>query len=113
MNAFKKALIVSGLFLGVVLLREPIVAYSTVHTKTITVLKEQRITDADGKHSRYLVWDTDGNVYENVDSMLFFKFNSSDVQGALNAGSKVTIKTSGIRFGFMSWYPNIISATPE
>ena len=56
---------------------------STEETVTITVTDKERITEKDsdgGTSSKYLIF-TDSETFENTDSTLFWKFNSSDVYG--------------------------------
>ena len=92
--------------------KTPILGYWTSRDVEFTVQRTERVVDADGSGARYLVWTTDGNTFQNVDNMWFWKWNSSDVQGRLVAGAKVKAHVTGVRFGFFSWYPNIISAEP-
>lgn len=101
------------LAIGVIYIaKTPIFYYSTMDTKVITVKQADRIVANDMSTSKYLVWDQEGNTYENTDTVWFLKWNSSDVQGQMLAGKKVKVKTTGIRFSWLSWYPNIITAAP-
>ena len=58
--------------------------------------------------SRYLVFTDDG-VYENTDSWLRGKFDSSDFHGEIKKmkGKKVKIYYYGWRVPFLSMYPNL------
>lgn len=60
---------------------------------------------------KYLVFaeDDDGNVqtYEITDSLLRFRFNSSDVYAAIKPGNRYKFTVGGSRNHFFSWYPNI------
>lgn len=103
----KKYFIGAVLLVSLYFLRIPILEYSLQRDVTFTVTKAERITDANGGAARYLVF-TDQGVYQNVDDWWFLKWNSSDVQGVMNAGTKVTVKITGMRLGIFSWYPNII-----
>jgi hypothetical protein len=60
-----------------------------------------------GEHSRYLVF-TDGEVFENTDSLAFWKFDSSDIYGHMAVGKTYRARVAGWRVRFMSMYRNII-----
>jgi len=108
----KKYLAIAAAIALIYIAKTPIFYYSTIDNKIITVKQADRIVTTDMTSSKYLVWDQEGNTYENTDTVWFLKWNSSDVQGQMLQGKKVNIKTSGIRFTWLSWYPNIITAFP-
>lgn len=75
------------------------------------------ITDKERTHSgseKYLVFgeDSDGNVmvFENSDSLLRGKWDSSNLQGELKIGNTYEVIVIGYRVPLFSWYENIISA---
>lgn len=87
--------------------------YKTVGThrnETFTINKTERIMD--GRDSKYLVYTSSG-VFENTDSLLNGKFNSSDVYNELKDNQKYTCDVVGWRVPFLSWYPNIIKCQEE
>ncbi|MFC5661303.1 hypothetical protein, partial [Streptomyces nogalater] len=49
---------------------------ATARVETITVADRERVCDS-STSCRYLVWDRDGDVYENTDAWLSLKFSSS------------------------------------
>lgn len=74
------------------------------------------ITDKERTHSgseKYLVFteDSDGNVmvFENSDSLLRWKWDSSNLQGELKIGNTYEVTVVGYRVPLFSWYENIIS----
>jgi len=73
---------------------------------TILVTDKERINDSES--SKFLVYTKQG-VFENTDSWLFFKFNSSDFQNKLEVGEKYKVKVAGWRLPFFSTYKNIIT----
>lgn len=83
-------------------------------TYTITVTDKDRITQRSGDTvtSKYLVFgdDEDGNslVFENIDTLIRFKFNSSNIQGRLKVGKTYDVVVVGFRIPFLSAYENII-----
>lgn len=87
-----------------------IVPLATVDHVTLTVKHKERIVRGSGEHihSKYLVF-TDGEVFEDVDTMLFWKFDSSDIYGHLNEGQTYRAKVNGWRIPFLSAYRNIIT----
>lgn len=83
----------------------------TQDTVTFTVEDKERITESNGDGgttSKYLIF-TDKETFENTDTMLHGKFNSSDVYGRLKEGKSYTCKVYGWRIGFFSSYRNIVS----
>lgn len=79
---------------------------------TVTVTDKERITTGSGEdlESKFLVY-SEGEVFENSDTWLFFKFNSADVQGELKEEGTYTVKVAGWRVPFLSWYRNVIRVT--
>lgn len=61
--------------------------------------------------SKYLVYcETESGqsaVYEISDSLLRFRFNSSDVYASIKPGKTYEFTTRGYRIPALSWYPNI------
>jgi hypothetical protein len=83
----------------------------TKDTVTFTVEDKERITESTGEggtSSKYLIF-TDKETFENTDTMLHGKFNSSDVYGRLKEGKTYTCEVYGIRSGLFSMYRNIVS----
>ena len=78
------------------------------HVFTATVQDKVR---TGGQDSKYLIF-TDKGVYENTDSIVNGKWNSSDVYGALSVGKSYEFKVRGRRIPFLSMYPNIITEKP-
>lgn len=78
---------------------------------TITITDKERVND--GGSSRYLIFGESENgemlVFKNTDSILRWKWNSSDVYGELKVGSTYKVTVVGYRIRFLSEYQNIIS----
>lgn len=86
------------------------VHYATMTTlQNITIEGKERITSSANEESKYLIF-TSAETFENVDSLLAFKFNSSDVYGSLKQGSLCELRVTGFRIPFLSTYRNILSA---
>ena len=76
----------------------------------VTVTEKERIVSDDS--SRYLIFaeDVQGNVivFENTDSLLRGKFDSSNMQGEIKEGETYVFTVIGYRVPFLSMYQNII-----
>lgn len=82
----------------------------TQETKANCVIdSKDRSTNKDGA-SIYRVYTSCG-VYTVEDSIIQGKFNAADTYAALKQGETYTIKSVGYRNGFLSQFPNILSAT--
>lgn len=83
--------------------------YTTVTTVDATVTNTDRISTGSGESlsHKYLVF-TKNETFENTDAILFWKFDSSDVQGHLEKGKTYRFKVNGYRVPWMSWYRNIL-----
>lgn len=93
---------------AIVLVSRPIYIYGIgVKTLDVSINKAERVTATDGRSSKYLVY-TDKGVFEITDTWWYLQFRSSDLYGKMVGNSNKTIKTVGPRFGFLSWYPNIV-----
>lgn len=87
----------------------PINKVCDIHNEVATVTdKNVKNNNNEGKYLIYCQ-DTDGNikVYEITDSLLYGRFNSSDVYAQISIGKTYEFTVGGSRNGFMSWYPNI------
>lgn len=91
------------------------IAFSFNDTEyTITVTDKERIYTGSGdtSSSKYLVFGEDKNgnsfVFENTDTLLRGKWNSSNIQGQLKEGNTYKVTVVGYRVPFFSWYQNII-----
>ncbi len=83
----------------------PIAYRCSSEIKEITVKDKERIDDDDD--SKYLIF-TEQGVFENTDSIMFFKWNSSDVYNQIEVGATYKVKVAGWRVPFLSWYENVI-----
>lgn len=76
----------------------PVMNFSNDHTYTVTITDKERVTTqvAEGQtDSKYLIYGEDENgktyVFEDTDTLFRWKFNSSDVFGALKGGRNLRI----------------------
>lgn len=78
-------------------------------TERVTVVDKERQVSGnleDGIESKYIVF-TDKEVFENTDSLIRGKMNSSDVQARLHVGCTYDITAYGFRSNWLSIYRNI------
>ena len=66
-----------------------------------------KVTGKERVDGQYLVY-TDEGTFKIEDSLIFGRFDSSDVYGMLKKGKCYRIKVFGIRSGFLSSYRNIV-----
>ncbi len=79
---------------------------------TVTEKAVKRVRQSD----KYLLFtklnDGQTRVFENTDSLLEAKFNSSDVYAEIEVGTKYDLESYGWRIPFLSFYENILGAQP-
>lgn len=109
----KGVLIAGGALLTAVFGANALYVYGTGDQVTFTVTDKERIVESAGETttSKYLVF-TDSETFENTDSLLRLKFNSSDVQGQLQEGKTYEAEVYGWRIPFLSSYRNIVNVKP-
>lgn len=98
-------ILIGLIILGVIAI-DPILVYTTSTNAEFTV--KDKTTVVSQGHSKYLIY-TDNEVYEDTDSVWYFKFNSSDVYSQIEVGKHYNAKVYGLRVPFLSWYKNIVS----
>jgi hypothetical protein len=77
----------------------------------VRVKDKQRVCESSGGSCRYLLYTDDG-TFQITDSMWFWRFDSSDLYGAIDRGAVYDFKVSGWRLPFVSAYPNVLEAHP-
>ena len=82
----------------------PFIMYSSSKTVKDCIVKTERVVN--NNESKYVIFGKN-EVYENTDSLLRLKFNSSDFYRDIEAGKCYTFKVQGWRIPFFSSYRNI------
>jgi hypothetical protein len=86
--------------------------WSTAECAVYTVGKTWIKGNPNTEVQQYLATLTDSaGVAHTVrveDDFFWLQFNSSDKWAKLKEGSQQNVKLAGIRFGFLSWYPNVV-----
>lgn len=87
-------------------------SYGTKFEKTITIdEKFERIRgDKNSTRQVFSVSDTANNVYKVAPSLWYWKWYSTETWNGMKKGESYHVQGYGMRFGFLSVYPNIISA---
>lgn len=83
--------------------------FDSTRDVTVKVNKTGQTCSGSGSsHSCTNLVYTSGGTFQNSDSLMAGKFNSSDVTGALCPGGVYKLKVRGWRIGFFSEWPNIL-----
>lgn len=92
------------------LIVSPLIAYNTDENIQFTIKNKERVTTGSGQNiqSKYLIY-TDNGVYENTDTVWYWKWNSADVYNDIEIGKQCNARVYGFRIPFLSWFKNIIS----
>jgi hypothetical protein len=92
--------------------------YSASQPVQFTVEHKERVVSCSGGDSGsscdsvYLLF-TDITTYKIEDSLVKFRFNSSDVYGRIRVGQTCTATAYGWRIGFLSTYQNLFDIQCE
>jgi hypothetical protein len=108
-------IVFAGAFILALIAAQVALTYNSEETvSNVKVTGKERITvgSGEGTSSKYLIF-TNREVFENTDTILFLKFNSSDVYGAIQPDQTCEFRVVGWRVPFLSMYRNIISASCE
>jgi hypothetical protein len=80
---------------------------ATTETVTERFIRDSERVCAQNNECKYLAFG-ETETFENTDTWAFLKFNSSDVNRSLVKDNVCRMQVYGIRWGFMSWYRNIV-----
>jgi hypothetical protein len=106
-------------FIGIILVIVLLIAVSTcprlmfVRDVTVTVSDKgtKRYRKNKGYVDKYLIYTIDDNekveVFEDTDSLIPWKFNSSDLYAIIEPGKKYKFTVRGLRLHLISEYANI------
>lgn len=102
-SIFGIALVVVLLFIGAITVGIWLSFNDTVVSATVT----DKIVKQYKDDSKYLIF-TDKGVFENTDSLLRWKWDSSDFYGKIMKDHKYNFTIIGLRVPIFSIYPNLI-----
>lgn len=89
------------------LIAYPIAYVASGNTARFTV-KQTEYVVRNGQ-GRYLIFTEGGEVLENTDTILYGKWDSSDLQSNLEEGKTYDARVAGWRWPFFSCYRNVVS----
>lgn len=98
--------VIIAITIAIILLIIPIAERASETTVTFTVEDKaiKRYSDDD----KYLVY-TDNGTYEITDSLVYWRWDSSDLYGKIKVGETYEAKVYGWRIPIFSSYKNIVS----
>ena len=99
--------ILSIILMAAVIIVPPILKVCNTQTWVVTVTDKDRMSDK----NKYLVYTFDrsgeSRVFEITDSVLKWRFDSSDDYNRIEVGKTYRFTTGGYRIPILSMYPNI------
>jgi hypothetical protein len=95
---------VIAFFILTILISGPLYALGTKSVANCTLNEKERIAENDS--SKYLIF-CEEEVFENADSLWYWKWNSSDFYSLLEEGRSYEFKVYGWRIPILSSYRNI------
>jgi len=107
-NAVMGIIIVIAVLVGGLIY--PVFYVQSEETITVAVKEKERV--ASRNSSKYLIFCR-VEVFECTDSLLFWKWDSSDIYGSLERGHAYRVRVVGWRLPFMSMYRNILEIECE
>ena len=92
-----------------IIIAPSVVKVMNERTVTVTVT-DKAVKRGSGKSAKdcYMIF-TDDTTYEITDSLLKWRFDSSDLYGTIEVGQTYEMDVAGFRVPFISAYPNIYS----
>ena len=108
------AIVTAILLVVIAVIAVPVMNFTNDHKYIITITDKERVTAQSAKDniSKYLIYGEDENgktyVFEDTDTLFRWKFNSSDVYGALKEGETYELTVIGFRVHILNWYENIV-----
>ena len=111
-NYFKRPLVL--IIITAVMSFNLFIAYGTNEYVTVTVADKERVVNSSnqGTSSKYIIFTTDSDTFENTDTIFYWKWDSSDLYASLKKDQTYRAHVYGFRVGLLSWYQNIISVEP-
>ena len=103
-------LVLSAFVLIVILFVVGVPILSHVNDEIVNVKVSSKEVKNTREDSKYLIF-TDKTTYEITDSLLMFRFDSSDVFGRIKENHCYELKVRGWRVPFLSMYQNIDTFT--
>ena len=85
------------------------ITYALTSGEEIIIVKDKWVK-YHGSDAKYLVSSEDGQVFEITDSIIRWRFDSSNLYADIDVDNSYDISYQGWRFAIMSDYKNILKA---
>ena len=102
------SLIIITIIITLIFMIYPI-SYALTSGKEVIVIKEKWVK-YHGDDAKYLISSTNGQVFQITDTIIKWRWDSSNLYADLDTGETCNIKTQGWRFPLFSDYKNILEA---
>jgi len=79
--------------------------------REITV--KEKYTKLEDGETMYMITDTSNNIYKVENSFWWRQYNRAEEWNKVDRGSKYYVEGSGIRNGYMGWYPKVYRIKPS
>jgi hypothetical protein len=101
-----------GILLLVSIVAYPVALFGSEQQQEITI--DEKWTKQHGNgNMKYLVSDTDGNVYSIDDCHLYLRWDASNRYANIDEGKTYDVVLIGWRVPILSWYQNIIEIAED
>lgn len=91
-----------------------LIAYSMIYAITTgeeTITIKDKWEKYSGGDAKYLLSTTNGQVFQITDTVVKWRFDSSNLYARIDVGDTCKIQTQGWRFPLLSDYKNILEAS--
>lgn len=106
MDNVDKLCVFVGILLIVSIVAYPLALYGSEQQHEITI--DEKWTKQHDDDMKYLVSDTDGNVYSIEDCIWLLKWDASSRYANIDEGKTYDVTLIGWRVPILSWYQNIV-----
>lgn len=100
--------IISLIIYGAIIAATPFYYLAYVNSeRTVTATVSEKTVKRSSNRDKYLVF-TDQEIFEVVDSWFYLDWRASDRYADIPVNTTCDFRVAGWRWGWMSWYPNIL-----
>lgn len=104
-------LVLFGIFLVVALILGSVKLVGRFNTEQVVATINEKGERCKTRDScKYMVY-TDKGVYQNTDSLLYWKWSSADMYNELKVGKTYSLTVAGFRAPFLNWFPNVVAVS--
>lgn len=85
-----------------------VAVFAIVVSTGLSTITSEKTIKIDEKIKPDKLVDADGDIYVVQDQVILGEIGASDRYKKLKEGKKYKVKTTGIRFPLLNWYPNVV-----